>query len=342
MGGSSIRREVAHFIRVSYDVVLAWALTAAAYVTMIDAGPSILRTILGGLVLFVVPGYVLVAALFPRRSNAAPPLRSRAADARLSCPERLALSIGVSVALVPLLGHLLGATTGFDWRAVLQFLAIGIGAMGIFAVIRRFQVPAAERFYPPFGAWLAGGLSEFGARSLGGKVVLLGLVGSILLSGTTIAYVLSVPQSGERFTDLHVVSTDGSGNHVSAGYPVSVRRGDPATLTVGVHNFEGEPMEYEVVVTIERVVDSNGEARVVEKRELDRFGATVGPDEQWNRSHTVRPPLAGENLHLNYYLYRDEAPKSPVKATAYRHVYIWMDVTPNSTTSTNTTRSGPR
>lgn len=328
---SRLPRAVGPITASTYDILGAWCLTLAAFLVIPDLGP-VLRTLLGATTLYLVPGYVLLAALFPRTAESSPPLRSGAPNARLTVPERLALSFGTSIALVPLFGNLLSRLS-YDYgpRSELGLLVGFVGVVGCLAAGRRMQVAADERFTPPLKPWLLGVWDEYDARSPGGKVVFVVFACSILLSGTTAAYVIAVPNSGEQFTDFHLVTAGDDGDRVSAGYPVALQQGERANLTVGVRSFEGESTDYVVVVTMERLVDSGGTSKVVERRELSRFSRTVDGGDRWHETHTFEPSTAGQNLQLNYYLYRGDAPETATEATAYRHVYVWVDVAPNPT-----------
>jgi len=68
-------------------------------VTLVGEGSPLmpLRYVLGTLFVLFIPGYTLVEALYPREED-------------LSPLERVALSIGLSLALVPLVGLLLNYT----------------------------------------------------------------------------------------------------------------------------------------------------------------------------------------------------------------------------------------
>ena len=69
----------------------------SVYTTNIIPGATILRVILGSIVVLFLPGYATIEALYPR-------------DEELSSLERLALSIGLSLAIVPLIGLALNYT----------------------------------------------------------------------------------------------------------------------------------------------------------------------------------------------------------------------------------------
>src|SRR5207245_4585088 len=83
-----------HFEEIPWDLCAATGYTAVVSTILLLLGVGNLLAIV--LVLFA-PGYVLVAALFPR-------------DVEIDWIERIALSFGLSIAVVPLLGLFLNFT----------------------------------------------------------------------------------------------------------------------------------------------------------------------------------------------------------------------------------------
>lgn len=84
-----------------------------------------IRIMLGLLLVYFLPGYSLIAALFPRKDE-------------LNGVERIALSIGSSIAVVPLLGMALTYTPfGIRLLSTLSGLSIFTVSFAIIAYIRR-------------------------------------------------------------------------------------------------------------------------------------------------------------------------------------------------------------
>ncbi|MFP3238942.1 MAG: DUF1616 domain-containing protein, partial [Caldivirga sp.] len=81
-----------------YWVTLAITLASLAAVMLVKGGPLMpIRYLLGAVNVLFMPGYSIVEALYPRGDELAP-------------LERLALSIGLSLAVVPLVGLILNYT----------------------------------------------------------------------------------------------------------------------------------------------------------------------------------------------------------------------------------------
>ena len=87
-----------------------------------------------------LPGYALIAALFPRKDD-------------LDAIERIALSFGLSIAITPLLGLALNYTPfGIRLSPVLIVLSIFTIALAIGAYVRRGMTPEEDRFSVDFEA----------------------------------------------------------------------------------------------------------------------------------------------------------------------------------------------
>jgi len=95
---------------------------------------SPIRIILGLPLVLFLPGYALIAVLFPRKDD-------------LDAIERIALSFGLSIAVVPLLGLALNYTPfGIRLSPVLIVLSIFTVSLAICAYIRRGMTPEEDRF----------------------------------------------------------------------------------------------------------------------------------------------------------------------------------------------------
>ena len=142
--------------RVPCDLALVIALTLACilFVLAPRLNETPVRVALGLLLVLFLPGYSLVAALFPRRDD-------------LDGIERIALSFGLSIAVVPLLGLGLNYTPlGIRLVPVLLGLSLFTVLLAVVAGVRRVWMPDAERFV--VGGWGLG----CGGDSGGGETIL--------------------------------------------------------------------------------------------------------------------------------------------------------------------------
>jgi len=116
-------------------VFTALVTVLVVYTVPTDLPLVAVRWVFGAVFVLFIPGYVTVEALFPKGRE-------------LDGIERFALSVGLSLALVPLIGLLLNYT---PWGIRLNPIVISLVAFTLLVsgvgVARRFRV-AAERFEP--------------------------------------------------------------------------------------------------------------------------------------------------------------------------------------------------
>ena len=299
-----------------------------------------LRVVLGLPFVLFLPGYALIAALFPERGptngdepgreketgNAAP--SATAEDNGIDGIERVALSFGTSIAVVPLLGLVLNFT---PWGIRLVPILITVSGFTVIAVAvaaaRRKALPENERFAVPYRRWYYSATDElFHPDSRGDAILNVLLIGSILLATASVGYAVAVPKQGESFSELYLLTEDEDGELVADNYPQELVVGEPASLVVGVGNQEHRTVNYTVVVSLQRVEVANNSTTVVETDQLRMFSPRVAHNETWQRQHQIEPTMTGERLRLTYLLYKAAPPSSPSVETAYREVHLWVTI----------------
>jgi uncharacterized membrane protein len=249
-----------------------------------------LRLLLGLGYVFFVPGYALQAALFPRRDD-------------LDGPERLALSIGLSVAVVPPMALLLDALPWgiHTWPIVTAEALFIAGCAGV-ALWRRRQLAEGTRFVPSskldWRSWWAE--QDRTQRRL---FALLSV--ALLLFAIAAAAIILSPKPGERLTEFYLLGPEG----LAESYPRLAIAGKPVTVTVGIANREGVATQYTVGVF-------NGSQRI----------GLAGPlvlqaEETDERAIAFTPLEVGEDVKVDFFLYRDG------DAEPYRSLWLWLEVT---------------
>lgn len=305
------------------DAVLVFgALLAVVLGVLLEAeGPIWIALALGGLLF--LPGYTLTTLLFPATADIA----TRRSDGRpwtthaaLSGGERLALSFGLSVALLPLLGLLIWAF-GFplsSWPIVVT-VAVLVVVYFILGAVRRARLPAEERYDPSLRA----GIESARAAVIGGSIgnALLGV--SILVAVSTLSFALVAPQDGGGYTETTLLTENESGSLVAGGYPTNMTVGTTEELVLEITNREGNAVTYTAVVELHRV-GPNGSIR--ESATLDRYQRRVAASTTENLRHQVTPTIAGERMRLVYLLYKGEPPSDPSRANAYQHLSLSVQV----------------
>ncbi|MGM0604956.1 MAG: DUF1616 domain-containing protein [Halobacteriota archaeon] len=308
---------------VPIDIIVSFGYLFTALLLMGILTSDVVRTVLMWPLMFFIPGYLLVAALFPHAPTADP----GRSGVRLGVFERSVLSFGLSVGLVPLFGLVLELVPvnafGGSYLIALSVFIIGVGLL---ATVRRAVLPARDRFTPP-----TVGVSTVRSRFAGdfstaGRVGTILLVVSIVFAVGAIGYAISAPQHGEAFSQIHLTTTTEDGQQLLDGYPQTVEQGETVPLTVGVENRERHRESYTVVVVAEQVVEDGDTVQVLDAEEIDRFELTIDHGSQWSAQHELQPDRVGL-VRYNYYLFRGEPPTNVDDADPYRHVFVTIDVT---------------
>lgn len=281
--------------------------------------------------LLFLPGYVVVGVLFPKtgRQHEGSRLggeRSLAAARnldRVTVPERLALSFGLSVAIVPFFGFALellpvAAFDGAIFPTLVAFVLLGAVA----AAIKRLRTPADERFRVPIAA-LGTSLAAPFTRPMDvrERIVTIALAVSILLAVVSVGYALAAPQTGEQYTELRVMTESPDGELLLGNYPDDVETGDEMDLVVGIDNRESTSQEYTVVVTADQLIADDTGVTPIESTEIDRLETTLSDGERLHQPQAVTFGTTGQ-FRLSYYLYLDDPPADPDSESAYRHLHF--------------------
>lgn len=304
-----------------------------------------LRIVLGLPFVLFLPGYAFIAALFPEEGESPvaedDELEAGALDgdepegylARrggIDGIERVALSFGLSIAVVPLIGLVLNFT---PWGIRLVPILLSVSGftlvMVAVAAVRRWELPAEERFSVPYRDWYAAGRAELlqpESRTDAALNVLLVL--SIVLATASVGYAVAVPKQGEQFTEFYILTEDDDGDLVAADYPTEFVVGESQPVVVGIGNQEHEPVRYTAVIKLQNVSFVDNETVVHRDAELDRLHSGELPhNETWLQAYEVQPTYEGERLRLLFLLYRDgEVPNEPTVENSYRELHLWVNV----------------
>lgn len=313
------------------DLVAAGTLALVAFVTSGISETGTVWFLLALLLLVVLPGYVTVA--FAYAGSAGGPGSSGLAGWTLvSLSERIGLSLGGSMAILPILAILT------------KFSPLGLTPAGLVTVVSGYVLVAAvaaadrRRRHAETPGWKtqSGAESSTGTWTATVQAVrrmrlLDGLLAvSIVFAVVTLGVAVAVPSQGAGATDLHLL-TQQDGRLVADDYPNTLTEGESAPLVVGVTNGENEFAEFTIVAELQRVQTEGSSVIVLDKQTVGRYSMELEDGETSRRQLEVRGSMTGENLRFAVYLYRGEAPGVPTVDTAYRTTYIWLDVEPSGT-----------
>jgi uncharacterized membrane protein len=318
--------------RVPADLAAIVALTlltvGAVFIPVVRDTP--LRVVLGLPFVLFVPGYALVAALFPEQGTEPAEDDDDAMDSSgITGLERVALSFGVSIAVVPLVGLVLNFTPfGIRLVPIVVSLTGLVLVLTAVATRRRLALDPDERFQVPWRTWLQAGRTElFEPETRTDAALNVLLVISLVLAVSSVGYAVAVPKPGESFTEFYLLTEDDDGELVADGYPTEFVAGESQSLVVGVGNQEHRQQAYTVVVELHDVETENNETRILDRERLRTFEVQTEHNETWQRQHSVTPELTGERMRLTYMLYQGSPPTTPTTDNAYRELHLWVNVT---------------
>jgi len=213
-----------------WDLLTIIALSLILDVLILYAPDSFLRKALGLVFILFFPGYVFITTLFPNRQE-------------LDNLERLALSFGLSIAIVPLIGLGLNYTPwGIRLIPILVSLTLFNVGLAVLAMYRR------SRAFEPWIPWVT--LDdikrelEWESSSKLDRALTVILIVSIIASVGTLGYVITHPKPAEPFTEFYILGPDGKADN----YPTSLTVGENGTVIIGIVNHEHRNVTYYVQI----------------------------------------------------------------------------------------------
>jgi uncharacterized membrane protein len=256
--------------------------------------------------LLFLPGYALVSALWPQKSieddeiseESEKPERDGVSDL-----ERIALSLGLSIALVALTGLGLNYT---PWGITLNSTIIGLCCVILILIgtawIRREKLSHEERFtirfdYAPIK------INELASTEI---VMVALIIISILIGVTIFAYIAMNPPQ-ERFTELYILDADGT----TENYPDNLTVDEEGVIFIGVVCHEHLTTDYTVIVELFYEDESN--------ETLDEYSVSLEDEEEWSQRFSFSLNATGTyKLEVQLYKGAGEEP--------YLTNHLWIEV----------------
>lgn len=297
-----------------------------------------LRVVVGLPFVFFIPGYTFVAALFPQaiaditeeldQVDQSGSTVIQKDSAGIDGIERVALSFGLSLGVVPLIGLVLNFTPwGIRITPILVSLTLFVLATSYVAAHRRWKLPEDQQFRVPIRPWFSDARTEILESGTRAEVALnILLVFSVLLAAGSMTYAVALPKQDEPFTEFYLLAENGGEEPVPDNYTTDFTIGESKPLVVGIGNYEHEKTSYTVVSKLQRVRTQDNTTQVLEEEELARFETTLNANETSHHTQSVTPTLTGGRLRLVYLLYRGQPPSQPTTENAYRETNLWINV----------------
>ncbi len=300
--------EIKPKLKRSWDltIIVLLSLLLALFIYLIPDFPA--RIIIGIPFIIFFPGYALVATLFPEKKS-------------LETIERIALSLGLSIAVVPLIGFGLNYTPfGIRLDPILWSLILFNVILSVLGIWRRND--SSEPFLPfdPF-AMIGASKERYQSSAKQDKVLTIVLVLAILSSVMALAYVVAVPKEGEHFTEFYVLGPGGK----ATDYPHNLTINQPALVYLGIANHEYRTVNYTVEVWLVNETFADNVTTVNELLYVDEFSVVLEHvpvttegnwTQQWQESYNFSAPRSGI-YKIWFVLQSDGTPFSGVKYQDY-------------------------
>jgi len=294
-----------------------WIFLALAGIYAPIISESLLRVVFVLPFILFIPGYLLTAALFPARGD-------------LDGIESAALSLGVSIAVVPLFGFALNYT---PWGIGLDPIAVTLLAfslvVGITAQFRRRELPEESRFTVPFAMYRASAREEFssGSASPFDRVLSVVLIAAVLVAAAATVFIITVPKEGEKFTEFYILGPRGK----AADYPTEFMAGTPQTVIIGIGNHEYRDVTYivETFAVESRFNNATNQSTITSATPLDRFSVTVPHNRTVEQPYTFRIEDPDTN-RIEFLLFTETPPEEILESNltdaGYRNLHLWLRV----------------
>lgn len=279
-------------------MVFIFLIIAAAFIFVPGLNDTLLRPLFGFTLVLFVPGYVMISAIYPGKSD-------------IGGIERAVLSFAASICVVPLLGFILNFTS---WGVTLSPVAAATLLFTIvFALIahkRRLDLPDGERFSIDFMGALREARAYLLPRGEGrtDRALTLLLLVTLAITIGTAAYIVTLPNTGDHFTEFYLLGPNGTANN----YTTKFYLGDQKPITIGIANHEQRDMGYDLIVHLDNDTNSTN---------LYEEHLTLADNQTLEKPIMIQPDRAGTNMKLVFDLYSDGNMTAP-----YRETYLWINV----------------
>lgn len=298
--------------------IFFWLMAAIAFIYIPYLNQSFLRVVFALPVVLFIPGYALIAALFPGKGD-------------IDGIERIALSFGLSIAVVPLIGLALNYTPwGIRLDPIVTSLVIFTAVMLVVAQYRRADLAEEERFVVPVERILDEARMELfpEKQNRTDRILSIVLIISIVFAVGTTVFFIVLPKEGEKFTEFYILGEKG----MAADYPTRFFAGTDQELIIGIGNHEYDDKRYFVeVFGINQEFDElTNSSSINSMMLLDRITVDVKDNstEELDYTFTIDDQQINK---LQLLLFMDSYPPESIWGqerinASYRDLHLWVDM----------------
>lgn len=255
---------------------------------------GIIRFIFSVPFVMFLPGYNFHMILFPGKDQ-------------IDELERIAISIGFSLAVIPVVAFVLDYTRiGLGIWTIFWAELLLIVVLSALAYWRRTSLAAEDRFFWSF---------EFEFRPLWdqqdrvNRIALVLGIAALILAVVGVIGIIVAPSPADSFTEFYILNAQG----IAADYPINAAIHAPITLQVGIVNHETATNNYQVKVSLNNQIIGQSTLLTLARGQKSEFSFTFTIDQ------------AGTKLPVKILLFKQG------QAAAYRTLQLLI--------TTDTTRS---
>lgn len=276
------------------DILLIIILTLFGIIFVLSPklNSSLIRPIIGILFIIFLPGYSLIAALFPKKGT-------------LGNFVRLSLSFAFSIALTLLIMLILNYTPfGIRLDPIIASISLFTIFMLFTAFFRRRKVPVDERINPNFPKFIINIKSLFITEYQRDKIFTVIIVVFIIFGAFSASYAILSSKEGEKFTEFYILSPNGDIDN----YPTDLITGERGNVIIGVKNHEYKKTDYKLIVKMNNIT-------------IKEENISLASDKKYVENFTFNAYSSGKNQKLEFLLY-----KLPDNVNIYRYLNLRINV----------------
>ena len=307
-------------------ICIIWSITLIPLVLL--KIEDTIRIIIGLPVILFIPGYTLIFALFPTKKT-------------IDIIERIALSLGLSIAIIPLIGLGLNYTPfGIRLEPILFSIFIFIISLGAIGTYRWYKIQPDDRYKISINISLTESKNKLDI------ILTIILILVIIIAFSLLIYVIVTPKIGERFTEFYLLGPTGN----ATGYPSNLTKNENASVIIGIANHESKTINYNIEIWLVNQTTTEENHTIYHNMwYIDKISITLDHREidlekpwasQWEYNYLFNINQTGlfklafllyneptENYNHNRD-YKDIANQKidTTNTTAYRSLHLWIKV----------------
>ena len=288
---------------------------------------DLIRIILGLPFIFFIPGYTLIFTLFPNKKT----------DIGINFIERIALSIGFSVAIVPTIGLGLNYTTsGIQLESIYTCIFVFVIGLGTLGIYQWFNLDPSERFIINFY------IPKLRSKNKIDFFLNVLIIVSIIIVITVATYALITPKEKEKTTEFYLLGSSEN----STDFPNNVSKGQNYSVIIGLTNHEYKTINYTIEVWLINQTQTENNSIIQNMWFVDKISVNLNHIDmdidnikkvQWEYPYSFNTNKTGSFKHTfllfktsteDYIKDLDYKENAKEKiSSAYRETHLWINIT---------------